>query len=151
MRLVRNAVITFAAVMALSACGGGGIRVPVYRVQVNQGNLLEQQLVDAVKPGMTKRQVALVLGTPAIQSPFDQDRWDYTASKGKRGAKPDVKTLTLFFADNALTRMEGDYFPRDEEQLLRDATRMRGRPVDPIEELNAKRAREKAKRGGPGG
>lgn len=150
MRHVRNAVLTIAVALLLSACKDG-IRVPVYRIQVNQGNLLEQQLVDAVKPGMTKRQVALVLGTPAIQSPFDQDRWDYTASKGKRGGKPDVKSLTLYFEDNALVRMEGDYFPRNEEQLLNEATRLRGRPVDPIEELNAKRAREKQQRNGPPG
>ncbi len=141
MRLLHTGVVVVAALL-MSAC--------VYKVKVNQGNLLEQQLVDSVKPGMTKRQVSLVLGTPAIQSPFDQDRWDYTASIGKRGAEPEVKTLTLFFDNNALVRMEGDYFPRNEEDLVREAVRLRGRPVDPIEELNAKRAKEKQKRGGGG-
>ena len=49
----------------------------VYRQTIHQGNLLDQTDVDTLKPGMSKRQVALILGTPSVQSPFDQDRWDY--------------------------------------------------------------------------
>lgn len=49
----------------------------VYRVDVQQGNLLEEKDVDAIKAGMTRSQVRFLLGTPAVADPFHQDRWDY--------------------------------------------------------------------------
>ena len=84
--LPARAVITLAGVvlaaLAGSACG------LIYRQDVNQGNLVEQESVDLLKPGMTKRQVALIMGTPSIESPFDQDRWDYASSFSRRDILP---------------------------------------------------------------
>lgn len=140
MKISRFAFVLFAAA-SLAGCG------VVYKVTVNQGNLLEKKDLDSVKPGMTKRQVLLVLGTPAVQSPFHEDRWDYTASISRRGKPATVRTLTLFFENNALVRMEGDYPSQAPEDLLDEATRLRGKAIDPLEELNAKRQREKQRRG----
>ena len=116
MRLSRVLIACSLAAL-VAACG------VVYRVDVNQGNLLEQKMVDSLKPGMTRRQVSLILGTPSISSPFDQDRWSYTSSFSKRGRKADVKTLTLIFEDNLLARIEGDYFPQRDAELLEDSKR----------------------------
>ena len=80
----------------------------LYKQNVQQGNVLESEQVDSLKPGMTKRQVMLVLGTPAVQSPFHDDRWEYVSSFESKG-KTDLKRLTVIFADNVLTRIEGDY------------------------------------------
>lgn len=99
MRLI---VALFLAV-SLSGCG------LLYRQSVQQGNLLETDQVDALKPGMTKRQVMLVLGTPAVQSPFHDDRWDYVSSFKDEAGKVDLKRLTVVFNDNVLVRIEGDY------------------------------------------
>lgn len=140
MPTLRPALLVLAA-----ALGGCGI---VYQVDVNQGNLVEKEMVDSLKPGMTKRQVALVMGTPSIQSPFDHDRWDYAASISRRGATPEVKNLTLFFEDNLLVRIEGDYFGKQDENLLDDAIRMRGRAIDPIEEAEQKEREKRAPGGG---
>lgn len=129
------------AILVLSGCG------ILYKVDVTQGNLIEPEMVESLKPGMTKRQVSLVMGTPSIQSPFDQDRWDYAASISRRGADPEVKNLTLRFEDNLLVRIEGDYFGQQNDTLLDDAVRMRGRAVDPIEEAEQKE-REKQRPGG---
>lgn len=71
--------------------------------------MLETEQVNALKPGMTKRQVVLVLGTPAIQSPFHEDRWEYVSSYKDTDGKVDLKRLTVVFNDNVLTRIEGDY------------------------------------------
>lgn len=87
----------------------------VYKVNIQQGNILEQALVDDLKPGMTKRQVELVLGTPAVASPFRQDRWDYISTYSRRGSEPTVKNLSLVFENNRLVRMEGDYLDEEEE------------------------------------
>jgi outer membrane protein assembly factor BamE len=137
LRIVLPAVL----VAVLSGCG------LLYKVDVTQGNLIEPDMVESLKPGMTKRQVSLVMGTPSIQSPFDTDRWDYAASISRRGAEPEVKNLTLLFEDNLLVRIEGDYFGQQNETLLDDAVRMRGRAVDPIEEAEQK-DREKKRPGG---
>ncbi len=132
MRLLRQIVLA----IALAPLAGCGI---VYKVTVNQGNLVEPKMVESLKPGMTKRQVTLVMGTPSIQSPFDQDRWDYVASMSQRGSTPEVKNLTLFFDDNLLVKIEGDYFGKQDSELLRDAIRMRGRAIDPLEDATEER------------
>jgi outer membrane protein assembly factor BamE len=123
------------------AVGGCGI---VYKMDINQGNLLEQGMVDSLKPGMTKRQVALVMGTPSIVSPFDQDRWDYAASFSRRGSPPEVKSLTLVFENNLLARIEGDYFPKQDVDLLEQSQRIRG--IGP--ELEEERTRTQRRSGG---
>ena len=133
MRHHRKALVVLAA-LALGACG------VVYHQDVNQGNLMEQEMVDALKPGMTKRQVALVMGTPSIATPFDQDRWDYASSFSRRGRAPEVKNLTLYFENNVLVRMEGDYSPQAETDLLDQSRRIRGRAD---EEMDAAAPRPK--------
>lgn len=91
--------------VALSGCG------LLYKQSVQQGNLLEIDQVDALKPGMTKRQVMLVLGTPAVQSPFHDNRWEYVSSYKDADGVIDLKRLTVVFEDNVLVRIEGDYEP----------------------------------------
>lgn len=91
--------------VALSGCG------MLYRQSVQQGNLLEDDQVDALKPGMTKRQVSLVLGTAAIMSPFHENRWDYVSSYKDAEGTVDLKRLTVIFENDVLVRIEGDYEP----------------------------------------
>lgn len=49
----------------------------MYRANISQGNLIEQEDLDRVEVGMTRNQVRFLLGTPLIDDPFHQDRWDY--------------------------------------------------------------------------
>ena len=105
------------AVLALSVAGCH----IVYKPDVQQGNLLDKKTVDQLKPGMTKRQVLLVMGSPSVVSPFDQDRWDYVSTIRRGRNKMDSKDLTLYFKDEALVKIDGDYFPEDPEQLIKDA------------------------------
>jgi outer membrane protein assembly factor BamE len=100
-----RAILALSLAVMLSGCG------LLYKQTVQQGNLLETDQVDALKPGMTKRQVALVLGTPAVQSPFHDNRWDYVSSFKDSDGKIDLKRLTVIFEENVLVRIEGDYEP----------------------------------------
>jgi outer membrane protein assembly factor BamE len=120
------ALICLTALFATLTITGTGC---VYRQTVPQGNLLEQADVDTLKPGMTKRQVALILGTPAVQSPFHQERWDYVYSY-KTGRNPaEVKNLSLQFTDGQLSLIEGDFKPGGKtavykpEDVIIEATR----------------------------
>lgn len=94
----------------------------LYKVDVPQGNLLDQTSIADLETGMSKRQVSLLLGTPAVTSPFHQDRWDYLYSLSRRGREAEVRNLTLHFDGETLARIEGDLLPEatPEEQLLED-------------------------------
>jgi outer membrane protein assembly factor BamE len=58
-----------AGVLFLSAC--------VYRIDIQQGNLLRDSDIDRVQVGMTRSQVQFLLGTPMVADSFHRDRWDY--------------------------------------------------------------------------
>ena len=121
----------------------------VYKLDIPQGNLVDKAQVETLKPGMTRRQVSLIMGTPSIQDPFHQNRWDYAASYQQRGGDIEVKNLTLYFDDNILARLEGNYFDKREEDLIRTATRVRGRELEA--QVQAREYEKKQKRSGGGG
>ena len=84
-------------------------RLPfVYKMTVQQGNVITQEQVAQLQPGMTKRQVTYLLGTPLLTDFFNTDRWDYVYTI-RRGHQPkESRKLTVFFQDDALVRTEGD-------------------------------------------
>ncbi|MEE9254282.1 MAG: outer membrane protein assembly factor BamE [Pseudomonadales bacterium] len=89
------------------------IGVPqVHKITIQQGNVITQDMVDTLKPGMTKRQVLFVMGEPVVQNPFQQDRWDYVYTiKTPNQATAQVH-MTLFFENDSLVRFTGDFVPR---------------------------------------
>ncbi len=82
----------------------------VYRPQIIQGNLIAQDNVNLLKPGMHKKQVELVMGTALLQDVFHDDRWDYYYGMGI-GSIELEKRLTLYFENDRLVRILGDYQP----------------------------------------
>jgi outer membrane protein assembly factor BamE len=82
--------------------------VPPYRIDIQQGNFISQEMVAQLKPGMSKEQVRLTLGTPLLTDIFHADRWDYVYYREKPGAKREQRKLTVFFEDGKLTRLDGD-------------------------------------------
>ncbi len=83
----------------------------IYRADIVQGNIVEQEMIDQLKPGMSKRQVRFVMGSPLIIDPFHQERWDYFYSKKSDGKLQDRQRITLFFKDDKLNRIDGDKIP----------------------------------------
>ena len=103
----------------------------IYTPDVQQGNLLDKKNVDQLKPGMTKRQVLVLLGTPSVTTPFDQNRWDYVSTFSHRGEKMSTHTLSLTFNNDVLVRTDGDFFAQDAQQLLKDTKKYHASyPVD---------------------
>ncbi len=49
----------------------------VYRANISQGNIVEEEDLDQVEVGMTRNQVRFLLGTPMVDDPFRRNRWDY--------------------------------------------------------------------------
>lgn len=103
----------------------------VYTPDVQQGNILTKEAVAQLKPGMTKRQVIVLMGSPSVASPFDQNRWDYVSTQQHRGGEIKIRTFTLTFNNDTLVRTEGDFFAQDAQQLLNDTKKYKvNYPVD---------------------
>ena len=120
-------------VFALLAVSIAGCHI-VYVPDVQQGNLLDKKTVDQLKPGMTKHQVLVLMGTPSVSTPFDQSRWDYVSTQQHRGGTIKVRTFTLTFNNDTLVRTDGDFFAQDAQQLVKDSKKYHsGYPVNETE------------------
>ncbi len=108
------------AITCISACGALGFP-GVYRIDVEQGNIVTQEMVDQLQPGMSKRQVRFILGTPLIEDSFNRNRWDYTYSK-RNGLDVLAETdLSVIFEGDRLLDVRGDYTPASFENRSPDA------------------------------
>lgn len=85
--------------------------IGTYKIDVQQGNYVTQEMVARLKPGMTRSQVRFVLGTPLVVDVFRTDRWDYVYVYQKGGAITEHRKLTVFFEGDKLARVEGDVKP----------------------------------------
>ncbi|MEC7420011.1 MAG: outer membrane protein assembly factor BamE [Pseudomonadota bacterium] len=112
---MRILILMIASLCLLSGCGISNIKFPkLYKVAIQQGNVITQDMVDKLKPGMTRRQVAFVMGEPVIQDPFDDTKWVYLYSIDVPGVFSQESRLILFFDENdLLTVISGDYAPSD--------------------------------------
>lgn len=83
----------------------------LYKPEVQQGVLLSPEMLANLKPGMTKRQVRLLLGSPSVNDVFHPERWDYVYSLKKAGEKVAPQHLALYFRNDTLVRAEGGLAP----------------------------------------
>jgi outer membrane protein assembly factor BamE len=88
--------------------GCSSLHIGPHRIDVQQGNALDQENVARLKPGLNRSQVRFLLGTPLLVDPFRTDRWDYVYVYYKAGKLAEQKHISLFFEGDTLTRMEGD-------------------------------------------
>ena len=94
----------------LSGCSSVPRIVNEYKIDVQQGNVLTQEMVSQLKPGLTKDQVRFILGTPVLIDVFHPNRWDYVyrLQEGNTGAV-EMRKFTAFFDDSEkLVRVSGD-------------------------------------------
>jgi len=96
--------LLFAVALLLAGCGW----LAPYRIDIQQGNFVSQEMVAQVKRGMTKDQVRFVLGTPLVTDIFHAERWDYVYQLDRPGQPLVQRRLAVFFADGKLDRLEGD-------------------------------------------
>ena len=86
----------------------------VHRIDIQQGNYVTQDLVDRLKPGMTKAEVKGLLGTPLLADAFHADRWDYYFSNTAGRRAPEQARLSVFFKDEKLVSFAGTGRPPGE-------------------------------------
>ena len=78
----------------------------LYKLDTQQGNLVDAGKAEQLKAGMTRIQVKEILGTPLVQDPFHPDRWDYVYYYRSPNGKEEGKRITVIFRENLLIRTE---------------------------------------------
>src|SRR6202051_1996989 len=112
MKIFQRLLLGSAVSLVASAC--------VYRINIQQGNFLDQAAVEQVKAGMTRSQVRYLLGTPMVADPFDKERWDYIyyLKKG-RSRHVDSRRVTVYFDGDKVARLDT---PTAAEAAAQDAS-----------------------------
>jgi outer membrane protein assembly factor BamE len=109
--------LTLVGLLALAGCSFPG----VYKIDIQQGNVVTQDMIDQLRPGMTRRQVRFIMGNPLIQDTFHTNRWDYLYSLQPGGGKRQQERMSIFFNESdQLVSLSGDFMPgvsRDQEIL----------------------------------
>jgi len=114
---------TFVGLLALAGCSFPG----VYKIDIQQGNVVTQDMIDQLRPGMTRRQVRFIMGNPLLTDTFHADRWDYVSTqRTNRRGTVEVRNFTLWFEGDTLARWEGEYFPEQDSELARSSYRQFG-------------------------
>lgn len=112
---------TFVGLLALAGCSFPG----VYKIDIQQGNVVTQDMIDQLRPGMTRRQVRFIMGNPLLTDTFHADRWDYLYSLQPGGGERQQERISVIFNPNdQLVSLSGDFMPgvsRDEAIMGKDS------------------------------
>jgi len=117
------------ACLVLSGCNLTKLRLPrVHKLTVQQGNVITQDMIDQLQPGMTRSQVSYIMGDPVFRNSFNSNRWDYIYTIELPGIFNDERRVSLYFDNERLAYFTGDYAPTSEKPAIE---------VDPDAEQNA--------------
>ena len=110
-----NRLLFIVILFGLQACvknNEGGYDLPfLYKMDIRQGNLIKQEMLDRLRVDMDKEQVRFIVGTPVIIDPFRNDRWDYIFNEQKSSGINERRHIILYFEDDKLKRISGDIKP----------------------------------------
>ena len=119
-KLLISLLSPLATLVLAAGCARAPMAVPEivkpYRITIQQGNYVTREMVQQLKPGMTREQVRYVLGTPLLTDIFHADRWDYVFYRDAPGGKREQRNISVMFEDGKLVRVLGDLLPSDPVQ-----------------------------------
>jgi len=97
----RTLVVTLSLLTA--ACG---VLTP-YRIEIQQGNYVTQEMAAQLKPGLTRDQVRFVMGTPLLTDIFHEERWDYVFVRQRANSKEvEHRRVAVFFENGKVKRVD---------------------------------------------
>jgi|TARA_B110000879_G_scaffold173498_1_gene225640 outer membrane protein assembly factor BamE len=126
-RAMKNLMISALSIALLGGCGLSNLKFPevkiprVYKIPVQQGNVITQEMVNRLKPGMTRNQVSFVMGDTVLQDPFERNRWVYLYTLEVPDFFNQQLKMVLDFEDDLLTTITGDLAPIPEEAAETEA------------------------------
>jgi outer membrane protein assembly factor BamE len=108
--------ILLVGVLPLISCTAILNNLPgVYKIPIQQGNIIDQTMIDQIRPNMTERQVLYILGSPMLVDTFHQKRWDYLYSNQPSGEDRQQKKISILFNDDDMVSgFQGDFKPSPE-------------------------------------
>jgi outer membrane protein assembly factor BamE len=106
-------IVIAALVLLVAACGWMPTLpyISPYKMDIQQGNIVTQEMVSKLQPGMSRSQVRFALGTPLVADMFHADRWDYVYRLDKGGKTVEERKFVAVFSGDKLVRIEGDVVP----------------------------------------
>jgi outer membrane protein assembly factor BamE len=115
---LRALALAAAAALTLGACTSEPARKVVnlvrpYKPEIQQGNVITRDMVDQLRPGMTRDQVRFMLGTPMLRDIFHEDRWDYPYLLTRSSGETQVRKLVVLFADGRVQKFDSDTMPAE--------------------------------------
>ena len=121
-------ILIFISLCLLCACSrsyDGGFNAPLlHKIDIQQGNVVDQKMLDQLKSGMNKKQVKFIMGTPVLIDPFHNERWEYIYSFQQGGTVREHRHITLHFENDKLAYISGDIeisnIPRQEYKIITD-------------------------------
>jgi outer membrane protein assembly factor BamE len=120
----------FLLATTVAACSSVPRIVNEYKIDVQQGNVLTQDMVSQLRPGLTRDQVRFILGTPVLMDMFHTSRWDYVYRLQTGGGTVEMRKFAVFFdADGKLSRVSGDVAPAQAGEAAA-APESRSREID---------------------
>jgi outer membrane protein assembly factor BamE len=122
MQKIFNILALFILVLSLSAC--------IHKVDVEQGNVMTQEMVNQLHPGMTSDQVQFIMGHPVLVETFENNRADYVYTFQPNGSDVTRKRITLLFNGGLLTSISGTMHPELNPKTVSTVSPMSNDAVD---------------------
>lgn len=112
MRHAASAVVAIALAALVAGCGvPRALGIAPYKIEVQQGNFISQEMTSQLKEGMSKDQVRQIMGTPLLIDIFHGERWDYIYTRATADGRSEKRKLAVFFQDSKMTRVDGEAAP----------------------------------------
>jgi len=136
-------IIIISLILVLASCSWAPnlsyLGLPrVHKVDIPQGNFIEQDQINQLRPGMNKQQVRFIMGTPMLDDSFHANRWDYIYRFKPGYGEIDAKQATLYFNDaGKLDNIQGTFRPGDKAEKTHNTTEIIVVPLEDYEEDNS--------------
>jgi outer membrane protein assembly factor BamE len=112
MRHTVSAALAIALAASLTGCGvPRALGIAPYKIEIQQGNFISQEMVSQLKEGMSKEQVRQIMGTPLLVDVFHAERWDYVYSRETTDGRREKRGFSIFFEDGKVARFDGEAAP----------------------------------------
>lgn len=111
----RALVLSLILPLFLTGCGNFTLFPGVHKIVIQQGNIVDEEMVGKLKPGMTRAQVRFVLGTPLITDTFNDNRWDYYYLVTDQRNFNVTERFTVYFENDVLESYEGTIEPPEQD------------------------------------
>ena len=118
---MRKLLIIIACIATLNQAACSRTRI-IHKIDVQQGNVVDQEMVNQLEPGMSRNQVQFIMGSPMVVDVFHQDRWDYIYYFKPGYGDITEERVSLFFEDDALVRITGTLHPGEVDPAAADTT-----------------------------